>query len=221
MNWGEHECSDGPDLAPYDVRSCTHWYGCEKPIPEDAEHPSDVLVIDNLNYSNVVDDSDGYDFTKRVTIYYDHVPLKRLVLKHGAIRMTFIHSNSGNVYPYALVRFPTVKAATAAFRELQGVCLGHSGRHLRPVFIDPYDHTYGGRNMTAMKETLSVITAETKSIATKRKAAPKRLNVQEHIEEKPKAPAFRRAKNGMRVKITGLDDGFVSSPHLPTPSTPR
>jgi hypothetical protein len=212
----DHDCTEGPDLNPYDVRLCRHWYRCEKPQPGDGANPSTHLVIDNLNFSNVVDDTGDVVLSfKRTTAFYDSIRLKAEVRKFDAIRMTFLVPACPDHYPYAVVHFPTVEKAKAAFDRLQGRCLGSTGRHLRTTFISPYDYTYGGRNSECLTASIKpqITPPSTEELARpspvrKTVVTPRRRPRDE--SPKPSPPRFRRAKNGMRVRIPDDTVGHFS-----------
>ena len=145
----KHKCLDRPGLAPSDVRCCPYWYRCEKPNDLDgaSESESTRILILNLNYSIVRDAAWG-TIGKRVTVVYDSERLKPILRKLGATKMTIYCPADLQDYPFAVVDFPDVSQSRAAFQQLQGQCLGYSGRHLRVQYAPLYDYTFGGRHIT-------------------------------------------------------------------------
>ena len=145
----KHKCLDRPDVAPSDVRCCPYWYRCEKPNDTDGscESESTRVLILNLNYS-IVRDEAWNTAGKRVTVIYDTERLKPILRKLGAKKMTIYCPADLQDYPFAVVDFPDIAQSRAAVQQLQGQCLGYSGRHLRVQYAPLYDYTFGGRHTT-------------------------------------------------------------------------
>lgn len=146
----KHKCLDPPDLNPSDVRCCPYWYRCEIPDVEDGagELESKRILILNLNYSIVLDE-DCDTINKKVTVIYDRERLKPILRKLGAMKMTVYCPADLQDYPYAVVDFPNIARSRAGFQQLQGRCLGYSGRHLRVQYAPLHDYTFGGRHMNS------------------------------------------------------------------------
>ena len=104
-----------------------------------------ILVL-NLNYS-IVSDEACSTVDKQVTVIYDSERLKPILRELGATKMTIYCPADIQDYPYAVVDFPSVDQSRIAFRQLQGRCLGYSGRHLRVKYAPLYDYTFGGRHI--------------------------------------------------------------------------
>ena len=153
----KHKCLDRPGLDPSDVRCCPHWYRCEKPevADGDLEFETARILILNLNYSIVLDETRG-TVGKQVTVIYDSERLKPILRDLGATKMTIYCPADLQDYPYAVVDFPDIVQSRAAFQQLQGRCLGYSGRHLRIVYAPLYDYTFGGRH-TVPEDTRDII----------------------------------------------------------------
>jgi len=141
---------DRPDLAPSDVRCCPYWYRCEKPDTTDGAQDSETtrILILNLNYS-IVRAEDCNKIGKQVTVIYDAERLKPILRNLGATKMTIYCPADLQDYPYAVVDFPDIAQSRVAFRQLQGRCLGYSGRHLRVQYAPLYDYTFGGRHVVS------------------------------------------------------------------------
>ena len=145
----KHRCLDQPDLNPSDVRCCPYWFRCEKPDAADGDHGLETtrILILNLNFSVVWDESCG-TVDKQVTVVYDSERLKPILRELGAMKMTIYCPADLQDYPYGVVDFPDIAQSRAAFHQLQGRCLGYSGRHLRVRYAPLYDYTFGGRHMS-------------------------------------------------------------------------
>jgi len=104
------------------------------------------ILILNLNYSVVLDEACS-TVDKQVTVIYDSERLKPILRELGATKMTIYCPADMQDYPYAVVDFPGVTQSRLAFRQLQGRCLGYSGRHLRVKYAPLYDYTFGGRRV--------------------------------------------------------------------------
>jgi len=153
----KHKCLDRPGLHPSDVRCCPHWYRCEKPHVTDGDRESETtrILILNLNYSVVLDETCSI-VGKQVTVIYDGERLKPILRELGATKMTIYCPADMQDYPYAIVDFPDITQSRAAFQQLQGRCLGYSGRHLRVKYAPLYDYTFGGRH-TVSEDTRDII----------------------------------------------------------------
>jgi len=102
------------------------------------------ILILNLNYSIVRD-----GVRSAVTVIYDSERLKPILRELGATKMTIYCPADMRDYPYAVVDFPDITQSRAAFQQLQGRCLGYSGRHLRVQYAPLYDYTFVGRHMVS------------------------------------------------------------------------
>lgn len=112
-------------------------------------------MILNLNYSVVLDEARGAA-GKQVTVIYDGERLKPILRELGATKMTIHCPADMQDYPYAVVDFPNIAQSRVAFQQLQGRCLGYSGRHLRIKYAPLYDYTFGGRH-TVPEDTRDII----------------------------------------------------------------
>lgn len=106
------------------------------------------ILISNLNYS-VVRDEACSTVDKKVTVIYDSERLKPILGGLGATKMTIYCPADLQDYPYAVVDFPAITHSRTAVQQLQGRCLGYSGRHLRVQYAPLYDYTFGGRRTTS------------------------------------------------------------------------
>ncbi|KAF9646532.1 hypothetical protein BDM02DRAFT_3118464 [Thelephora ganbajun] len=153
----KHKCLDRSSLHPSDVRCCPHWYRCEKPDVTDGDRELETtrILILNLNYSVVWDEACSA-VDKQVTVIYDSERLKSILRGFGATKMTIYCPADMQDYPYAVVDFPDIAQSRAAFQQLQGRCLGYSGRHLRVQHAPLYDYTFGGRH-TISEDTRDIV----------------------------------------------------------------
>lgn len=123
------------------------------------------LLILNLNYSIVRDQDEARGgITRQVTVIYDSERLKSILGRLGATKMTVYCPANLQDYPYGVVDFPATTQSRAAFKRLQGQCLGYSGRHLRVRYVQIYDYTFGGRHVTSEDtREIMIVSLELKS----------------------------------------------------------
>ena len=113
------------------------------------------ILILNLNCSVILDEARGA-VSKQVTVIYDSKHLKPDLREIGATKMTIYCPADMRDYPYAVVDFPDIAQSRVAFQQLQGRCLGYSGRHLRVKYAPLYDYTFGGRH-TVPEDTRDIV----------------------------------------------------------------
>ena len=121
---------------------------------DEVEETTRILIL-NLNYSVVLDEA-CETVDKKVTVIYDSERLKPILAKLGATMMRVYCPADLQDYPYAVVDFPAIAKSKSAVEQLQGQCLGYSGRHLRVQYASPYDYTFGGRSMVS-EDTREII----------------------------------------------------------------
>jgi hypothetical protein len=184
-------------LHPSDVRCCPHWYRCEKPDIADGDHESETtrILILNLNYSVVRDEACG-TVDKQVTVIYDSERLKPILGELGATKMTIYCPADMQDYPYAVVDFPDLAQSGAAFQQLQGQCLGYSGRHLRVQYAPLYDYTFGGRHVIP-EDTRDIVIVSLES----EQLPPARLP-ERKLDERPSLAVSPQKNKHTRMVVT-------------------
>ena len=164
------------------------------------------ILILNLNYSVPLDEEHG-GIGKRVTIIYDSERLKPILGKLGASKMTIYCPADLQDYPYAVVDFPAIAQSRAAFQQLQGRCLGYSGRHLRVQYIPLYDYTFGGRHK-ALEDTRDIVVVslelERKQLRSPQalKRTPGKNSSPANSPQKNKYSRMVVTKSGRRVQMS-------------------
>lgn len=179
----------------------------------DGDHVLETtrILILNLNYS-VVWDETRTTVGKRVTVIYDGERLKPILRELGAAKMTIYCPADTQDYPYAVVDFPDIAQSRDAFRQLQGQCLGYSGRHLRVQYAPLYDYTFGGRHIVP-EDTRDIIIVSLEPEQPRPRQPPEQKPESSSPTTSPQKNKYSRmivTKHGRRIQMPSnlVSDSF-------------